>query len=125
MFDADSETVGGVMSAQPSPHTRGIGWAIRKVRKAQKRTLEDLAAAIGTDAGNLSRIEHGKQQITEPTLLLTAAELRMSVSELYRIAETGGNDDSGVTLVGRVALMDDEQKRQVLKYAEFLMSLRE
>lgn len=43
------------------PH--GVGWAIRRLRKSQERTLESLAAAIGADAGNLSRVERGAQDL--------------------------------------------------------------
>ncbi len=38
-----------------------VGDEIRRRRKAVKWTLEDLAAEIGSDTGNLSRIERGEQ----------------------------------------------------------------
>lgn len=34
---------------------------LRAIRKAKKQTLDTVAAATGTDAGNLSRIERGIQ----------------------------------------------------------------
>lgn len=34
---------------------------LRKARKARDLTLEVVAAAVGTDTGNLSRIERGQQ----------------------------------------------------------------
>lgn len=34
---------------------------LRKARKARGLTLEDVAAKVGTDTGNLSRIERGQQ----------------------------------------------------------------
>lgn len=37
---------------------------LKRVRLAHKKTLTDTAAAIGIDAGNLSRIENG--QVPEP-----------------------------------------------------------
>ncbi len=59
-----------------------IGSVIRKLRVEQGATLEQLALEIGTDAGNLSRIERGTQQpalcILEPissALKITPAEL--------------------------------------------------
>lgn len=38
-----------------------IDTPLRRLRRARKLTLETVAAAVGTDTGNLSRIERGKQ----------------------------------------------------------------
>jgi transcriptional regulator with XRE-family HTH domain len=35
---------------------------VKAARKKRGQTLTQVAAAIGTDAGNLSRIENGKQR---------------------------------------------------------------
>lgn len=35
---------------------------IRAMRVKRNQTLAEVAAAVGTDAGNMSRIENGKQQ---------------------------------------------------------------
>jgi transcriptional regulator with XRE-family HTH domain len=35
---------------------------LKRLRKRQKKTLQEVADAIGTDTGNLSRIEQGKQR---------------------------------------------------------------
>lgn len=46
-----------------------IGQAIRDARKAKKMTLEELAHLVGTDSGNLSRLERGKQGASQETLI--------------------------------------------------------
>lgn len=35
---------------------------LRRLRNARKKTLQEVAQAIGTDTGNLSRMEQGKQK---------------------------------------------------------------
>jgi transcriptional regulator with XRE-family HTH domain len=99
---------------------RGIGWAIRKVRKAQKRTLVELAAAIGSDAGNLSRIEKGTQNATEETLLAISRELGVPMSDLWRLAETG-SEDAGTSLA-KIGQLDDDGLRDLEPFVDFLLS---
>lgn len=98
---------------------RGAGWAIRKLRVAQKRTLEDLAGAIGTDAGNLSRVERGTQDAPEGALMLIAAELGVRVSDLYALAE--GGDEEAVNVMARVAKMKAAQRKELASYADYLL----
>lgn len=45
-----------------------MGNEIRRRRKALKWTLEDLAAKVDSDTGNLSRVETGKQGASEEML---------------------------------------------------------
>jgi transcriptional regulator with XRE-family HTH domain len=52
-----------------------IGERVRRIRKLKKRTLEQVALTIGTDTGNLSRMETGKQAISEGMLGKLAAAL--------------------------------------------------
>lgn len=35
---------------------------VKTIRLQRKQTLQEVARAVGTDAGNLSRIENGKQR---------------------------------------------------------------
>jgi transcriptional regulator with XRE-family HTH domain len=63
-----------------------IGPVIRKLREAQGETLEELAFAIGTDGGNLSRIERGKQQPALNALIPIAAALHTTPAELIAAA---------------------------------------
>jgi len=45
-----------------------IGQIIRSARKARKLSLEDLAHQVGSDTGNLSRLERGLQSTTPERL---------------------------------------------------------
>ena len=60
-----------------------IGNAIRQQRKSLKLTLQALAASIGADAGNLSRIERGELGVSEASLRKIAEALGCSPAYLY------------------------------------------
>lgn len=64
-----------------------LGPVIRQIRLIRKLTLVDVATEIGTESGNVSRIERGQQGIAEPRLKKIAEVLRVSVSDLYAVAE--------------------------------------
>ena len=60
-----------------------IGNAIRQKRKSLNLTLQALAANIGADAGNLSRIERGELGVSEASLRKIAEALGCSPAYLY------------------------------------------
>lgn len=61
-----------------------IGQNIRRLRQAQKLTMEQLAHAIDSDVGNLSRLETGKQKsFSEDQLDKIAAVLRVGIPDLF------------------------------------------
>ena len=60
-----------------------IGNAIRLKRKSLRLTLQQLAAKIGADAGNLSRIERGELGISENMLRKIALALETTPANLY------------------------------------------
>jgi SOS-response transcriptional repressor LexA len=57
-----------------------IGSAIRGARKARNLTLEGLALRVGTDTGNLSRLERGKQGASQDLLIKILKELGLPLS---------------------------------------------
>lgn len=63
-----------------------LGSLIRKLRLERGLTLEETAAAIGTDAGNLSRRERGMQSFSEEQLRAVAAFLKLNLLDLYAMA---------------------------------------
>ncbi|MEE2025892.1 helix-turn-helix domain-containing protein [Alkalimonas mucilaginosa] len=64
-----------------------IGNILRKRRKMLGKTLEDIAYAAETDAGNLSRIERNEQRPSLELLEAISKALLIQLSELYRMAE--------------------------------------
>ena len=61
---------------------------LRKQREKQKTTLEVVAGAVGTDTGNLSRIERGLQVPSYPLAKKLSAfyGAKISVDELMGLA---------------------------------------
>ena len=64
-----------------------VGTVIRRLRKAMGMTMEVLADQIGTDPGNLSRIERGVQNYTPEMLETIAKHLGTTPSALIGEAE--------------------------------------
>ncbi len=61
-----------------------IGNRIRDLRQKRGMTITQLAEAIDSDAGNVSRLETGKQKsFTEKTLQKVAEALSVSVADLF------------------------------------------
>ncbi|OVZ60561.1 hypothetical protein CDO44_07465 [Pigmentiphaga sp. NML080357] len=64
-----------------------IGSAIRQTRERLGLKLEAIAMEVGTDAGNLSRIETGKQKPSIGRLENIARAMNVGVTDLYALVE--------------------------------------
>ncbi len=65
-------------------HYMNIGKRIREIRQQRNMTITELADAIGSDAGNISRLETGKQKsFTEALLAKIAEVLAVNVNDLF------------------------------------------
>ena len=60
-----------------------LGNSIRQCRKSLNITLQVLAAQVGADAGNLSRIERGELGVSESLLRKIAGALNTTPASLY------------------------------------------
>lgn len=60
-----------------------IGTRIREIRKSKGMTILELATAIGSDVGNISRLETNKQGYSENTLVKIASALGVAVADLF------------------------------------------
>lgn len=65
-----------------------LGTAIRKRRKSQGLTLQELASRVDADSGNLSRIERGAQGVSEAMLRKLCTALNCTPAFLYAQADT-------------------------------------
>ena len=65
-----------------------LGAIIRSRRQAAKVTLESLAKAIDSDAGNLSRIERGELGISEAQIRKIATALNTTPASLFAESDT-------------------------------------
>lgn len=91
-----------------------IGQEIRRLRKAKKMTLEQLAHEVGTDTGNLSRLERGTQGYTEELLRKIAAGLGVKLYQLYATAE-------GVDLSAGYEVENPAEIKEALRIKEELI----
>lgn len=74
-----------------------LGEVIRSVRKSQGETIAEVADAVpGYDAGNLSRFETGKQDITQDKLETISKILDTPISTMYKMAESGFKSGSQI-----------------------------
>lgn len=55
---------------------------LKAMRKARSQTLEVVAAAVGTDAGNLSRIENNKQKASPEMAEKLAKHFGYAITEI-------------------------------------------
>lgn len=81
--------------------TMETGANIRRIRKARGLTILQLATAIGSDVGNLSRLERGVQGYSPDMLERIARALSVSVSDLF-LGETNVTETQSL---GRVPLI--------------------
>lgn len=70
-----------------------IGAKIRKIRKANKMTLNELALRVDSDVGNLSRLERGVQGYSDSLIHKIAGALSVPVSELFSSNESNDTVD--------------------------------
>ncbi len=66
----------------------GLGYAIRTLREKKGLSQEKLGEYLGKDKGNISRYEKGKQAPSIQSLEIMADAFGVSVSEIFRLAET-------------------------------------
>ena len=90
------------------------GERIRQLRKAKKMTLNALAMQVGSDVGNLSRLERGVQGYSDALLQKLADALAVPISALFSSGELKNAGDlysiSSLTEMGR----DDVYRVDVL-----------
>lgn len=70
--------------ANPPRHRLILGTNIRKLRKARKLTILELATRVDSDVGNISRLERGMQGCSDDLLLRIATALSTTPSDLLR-----------------------------------------
>lgn len=85
-----------------------IGTTIRQLRKKRGLTLNQLAALIESDVGNLSRLERGVQGYSDATLKKIAGALEVPIAAFFE--ELGGEENvpqSGTYQMVRASMEGD------------------
>lgn len=72
-------------------HRMTVGEKIRAIRVAKKMTLAEVEGRAGLTDGNLSRIERGKQWVSEEVLRNIAQALMVRVADFFDDTEPVGS----------------------------------
>lgn len=108
-------------SNQPNEH-RVVGARLRDARLATGLTQAEVAEALGTSRPTLAAVEKGTRKITGLELRRLARLYQRDVAWL--LGEEGPDVAAGSALHRATANLSDEDKDQVLRFAEFLATQR-
>ncbi|MGF6153993.1 LexA family protein [Pseudomonas fluorescens] len=89
-----------------------IGRAIRDARKAKGMTLEELAHQVGTDSGNLSRLERGIQGASQDLLIKILDALGLPLSSALAAGSMRSNVENAHVLPSSVPVISWVQAGQ-------------
>lgn len=112
-----------------------IGGILKARRKRREETLEEVAHRAGTDAGNLSRIERNRQDVSVQRLARLCAALEMSLSELFEELEgharmphirdpAAAFDKETRELIAIVSALTPSRRRLLMRVAEDIRDAR-
>jgi transcriptional regulator with XRE-family HTH domain len=96
---------------------RLIGLALRRLRWNACLTLQQLSAASGSTASNLSRYEQGHQMPRVDTLHRIVAGLDLTMADLYRAQESAACLPGGEVGEGDGTLPPDARAPQITRQA--------
>lgn len=73
--------------AVPLAVKRALGQELKRLRESRGQILEEVADAAGTDAGNIWRIENGRQSATLEMLFAICGHFRVPLGNVIKAAE--------------------------------------
>ncbi|MEO1082959.1 MAG: helix-turn-helix transcriptional regulator [Acidobacteriota bacterium] len=99
-----------------------IGPKIRKMRKERKLTQTDLAARIGIQQSDLSRMEKGEYRVSLDTLFRILAEFNVSISEFFDGVNKESLTPKDVQIVRDLKHLPSDARREVEAFIAFKRS---
>jgi transcriptional regulator with XRE-family HTH domain len=96
-----------------------VGRKIRELRKERKLTQVELAARLGIQQSDLSRMEKGEYRVSLDTLFRVLAEFRMSMSEFFDEVAKESITPRDVKLVHDFNSLPAEIQREVEEFISF------
>ncbi|MEM1177243.1 MAG: helix-turn-helix transcriptional regulator [Acidobacteriota bacterium] len=99
-----------------------IGPKIRKMRKERKLTQTDLAARIGIQQSDLSRMEKGEYRVSLDTLFRILAEFNVSISEFFDDVNKESLTPKDVQIVRDLKHLPSDARREVEAFIAFKRS---
>ena len=96
-----------------------VGRKIRKLRKRRKLTQTELAARIGIQQSDLSRMEKGEYRVSLDTLFRILAEFRMGVGEFFDELHRESSSPRDLQAMQDLGALDDRARREVEDFITF------
>ena len=101
------------MVAQRTQQVELVGRKIRRLRKERKLTQNDLAARIGIQQSDLSRIERGEYRVSLDTLFRMLAEFKVSVAEFFEEDRGGAVTPREVLMIQQLNALPAEDQEEI------------
>jgi transcriptional regulator with XRE-family HTH domain len=99
-----------------------VGPRIRRLRKERKLTQTELAARIGIQQSDLSRMEQGEDRVSLDTLFKILAEFNVSIGEFFDEVARESLTPRDVRLVRDVKNLSTDVRREVEEFVAFKRS---
>jgi len=96
-----------------------VGPKIRQLRKERKMTQTELAARIGVQQSDLSRMEKGEYRVSLDTLFKILAESDMTIGEFFDDVHKENLTPQEVQMVKELKDLAPEDRREVRAFIKF------
>lgn len=96
-----------------------VGRKIRQLRKQRKLTQTELAARIGVQQSDLSRMEKGEYRVSLDTLFCILAEFRLGVGEFFDELHRESISPRDLQAMQNLGALDDQARREVEDFIAF------
>jgi transcriptional regulator with XRE-family HTH domain len=96
-----------------------VGRKIRQLRKQRKLTQTELAARIGIQQSDLSRMEKGEYRVSLDTLFRILAEFHMGVGEFFDELHRESISPRDLQAMRNLRDLDDQARREVEDFIAF------
>lgn len=96
-----------------------VGRKIRKLRKERKLTQTELAARIGVQQSDLSRMEKGEYRVSLDTLFRILAEFKLGIGEFFEDLTHESITPRDLQIMRHLKVMDEETRREVEDFIAF------
>jgi transcriptional regulator with XRE-family HTH domain len=102
-----------------------VGRKIRELRKEHRLTQVELAARLGIQQSDLSRMEKGEYRVSLDTLFRILAEFKMSIGEFFEGVAQESITPRDVRLIQTFNALRDDAQREVEEFIAFKQSQKD
>lgn len=106
-------------ASEPFRQAELVGRKIRQLRKERKLTQSQLAARIGIQQSDLSRMEQGQYRVSLDTLFQILAEFDISLAEFFDESQAQSFTPKDLLLVREFRALPETAKAEVESFIGF------